>query len=284
MTSFTEFALLPSLLKTLETRSLIKPTEIQARVIPSLMSGKSIVGISETGSGKTLTYALPILHALKSLEIAKDPVTNERAPRAVVLAPTRDLGEQISRVFKTFTHETRIRVRPALGGTTFEQARRNTADVFEVLLATPGRLLQMIERNLLVLDDVQMLVLDEADQMVDEGFLSATKAIAAACPKNVQLSLFSATVSAGVQTLINDLFPLAEVVRSGGSGKVTATLTTKNLKVEDGDRWTVLERVLNKRTPGGTILFTNTREQCDKLAKSLNEAGYSCVVYRGGNG
>ena len=281
MHSFADFGLLPTLSKTLSTQKLIKPTEIQNRAIPLLMNRQSVVGISETGSGKTLAYVLPILHALKSLETAKDPVINEQAPRAVVLAPTRDLGEQISRVFKTYTHDTRLRVRVALGGTAFEQARRNTADVFEVLLATPGRLLQMIERKLISLNDVRILVLDEADQMVDEGFLPATKAIAAVCPKDVQMSLFSATVSTGVQSLISDLFPSAKILRSSQSGKPVATLTTKNLKVEDGKRWPILEKLLNERVAGGTILFTNTREQCDKLAKDLNAAGYPCAVYRG---
>ena len=281
MTSFTVFGLLPSLLKTLKSLKLVKPTEIQAQAIPLIMGGQSVVGISETGSGKTLTYVLPILHALKTLEDEKQPITNERAPRAVVVAPSRDLGEQISRVFKTLTHDTRLRVRPALGGTTLEQSRRGSADVFEVLLATPGRLLQMIERNLVDLSDVRTLVLDEADQLVDEGFLSATRAIAAACPRDIQMSLFSATISPGVQELITELFPKAEVVRSRGSGQVTSTLHTRNLKVEDGKRWPVLEWVLKQPIDGGTILFTNTREQCDNLAKALNDAGYPCVIYRG---
>lgn len=281
MSSFSDFGLLPSLLKTLKSQKLFKPTEIQTQAIPFLMSGQSVVGISETGSGKTLTYVLPVLHALKTLETQGESVTKERTPRAVILAPTRDLGEQISRVFKTYTHDTRLRVRPALGGMTFEQARRNTADLFEVLLATPGRLVQMIERDLIDLSDVRLLVYDEADQMVDQGFLPDSKAVAAECPRDVQMALFSATISPGVQELLTELFPSTEVVRSSGSGKVAATLTTRNLKVEDGLRWPVLERVLNKPADGGTMLFTNTREQCDKLAKQLNDAGYPCVIYRG---
>ena len=281
MRSFPDFGLLPSVLTTLKAQKLSRPTEIQAQIIPLLMSGQSAVGVSETGSGKTLAFVLPILNALKTLENEKNPVTNERSPRAIILAPTRDLGEQISRVFKTFTHDTRIRVRPALGGTKFEQARRNAADVFEVLLATPGRLIQLIQGNLIDLSDVRMLVCDEADQLIDEGFLTTTKAIVKACPHDIQMSLFSATISAGVQELINELFPKAEVVRSSGSGAVTATLQTKNVKVEDGKRWPVLERILSTPAHGGTMLFTNTREQCDALAKQLNDANYPCVIYRG---
>ena len=281
MTAFPDFGLLSSILSTLKGLKLRKPTDIQSQALPLLMSGQSVVGIAETGSGKTLTYVLPILHALKTRELENDPVTAERAPRAVVLAPTRELGEQISRVFKSFTHDTRLRVRPALGGATLAQAKRNTADVFEVLLATPGRLMQLIERKMIDLSDVRLLVFDEADQMMDEGFLPATKVLAAACPRDVQLALFSATLSPSVQELINDVFPGVEVVRTAGQGKVTTTLETKNLKVTDGERWPVLERVLANPAVGGTMLFTNTREQCDKLANDLNAAGHRCVVYRG---
>jgi superfamily II DNA/RNA helicase len=281
MNSFSDFGLLPSLLKTLKEKRLFKPTEIQANIIPLMMSGQSVVGVSETGSGKTLAYALPLLHLLKTLEDQKDPVTEENSPRAVVMVPTRELGEQVSKVFKTLTHDTRLRIRPALGGMTLAQARKNTAGAFEVLLATPGRLVQMIEADLINLKDVRMLVFDEADQMMDQGFLPDTNLVVDACPKYIQLALFSATVSTTVQTLINELFASAEVVRSKGSGKVVSSLTTKNLTVEDGKRWPLFEKVLTQRVEGGTMVFTNTRDQCDKLAKEITDKGYLCVIYRG---
>lgn len=281
MKSFSDFGLSSSILKTLKEKRLQKPTEIQSQAIPLLMSGQSVVGISETGSGKTLTYALPLLHLLKSLETDGMPVQDERTPRALVLAPTRELGEQIARVFKSFTHETRLRVRTALGGMNLEQARKNTSGAFEILLATPGRLVQMIERDLIHLNDVRVLIFDEADQMMDQGFLKDSKKIAETCPQEAQLALFSATISPHVQDLMSELFSGAEVIRTQGSGKTVASLITKNLRVEDGERWPVLERVLKADVEGGTMLFTNTREQCDKLAKLLHEKGYECLVYRG---
>jgi ATP-dependent RNA helicase RhlE len=112
MNSFNDFGLLPSLLKTLKEKQISKPTEIQMRVIPMLMSGQSVVGVSETGSGKTLAYALPLLHMLKSLEVEGSSVENEKAPRAIVMVPTRELGEQVSKVFKSLTHDTRLRWPP----------------------------------------------------------------------------------------------------------------------------------------------------------------------------
>ncbi len=281
MNNFADFGLLPSLVKTLTDKRITKPTEIQKNTIPLLMSGQTVVGVSETGSGKTLAYALPLLHMLKSLEENNQPITTESSPRAVIMVPTRELGEQVSKVLKTLTHDTRLRVRPALGGMAMEQSRRNVAGIFEVLLATPGRISQLMDNDQINLTDVRFLVFDEADQMMDQGFLDDSNKVYYACPKDVQLALFSATVSVDVQKLLNDLFEKAEIIKSSGSGKVVKTLETKNLIVKDGDRWTLLDRLLAKKTEGGTILFTNTREQCDKLAKELTDKGFPVSVYRG---
>lgn len=281
MNLFTEFGFIDSLKKTLKEKRLFKPTEIQSFTIPLLMSSQSVVGVSETGSGKTLAYALPMMNMLKTLELEGNPVHEENRPRAVVMVPTRELGEQVSKVFKTFTHDTRLRVRPALGGMTLEQARRNTSGPFEILLATPGRLVQMLEKRLIDLTDVRLLVFDEADQMMDQGFLPDSNFVVKACPADLQLALFSATVSTAVQELMNNLFTNAEVIRSKGSGKVVSSLVTKNMIVEDGKRWPLFEKILNQRTEGGTIVFTNTREQCDKVAKELTDKGYVCAIYRG---
>lgn len=281
MNSFSDFGLLPSILETLKEKKIFKPTEIQKNSIPLLMSGQSVVGVSETGSGKTLAYALPILHLLKSLENNKDGVTEESAPRAIVMVPSRDLGEQVAKVFKIYTHATRLRVRPALGGMDLAQARRNVAGPFEILLATPGRLIQLILKDHIKLHDVRTIVFDEADQMLDEGFLTHSKNIIEACPEDVQLSLFSATVSAQVEALMNTLFAKAEIIKSANSGKTVKTLITQNRLVLDGKRWPVFESVLKQRVDGGTLVFTNTREQCDKLAGELTEKGYACAVYRG---
>lgn len=281
MNQFTEFELIPSLLKTLKTQRLFNPTEIQFKIIPLLLKGYSAVGISETGSGKTLAYALPLLQQLKNLESSGDSVKTEASPRAIIMVPTRELGEQVSKVFKTFTHDTRLRVRPALGGMTFEQSRRNIAGPFEILLATPGRLVQLIEQNLIQLDDVRSLVFDEADQMLDQGFLPDSKLIVESCPSKIQMALFSATVSPAVQELMNSLFKSAEVLRSAGSGKIVSTLITKNMIVKDGKRWPIFEKILSQKIKGSTLIFANTREQCDKLALELTEKGYACEVYRG---
>lgn len=281
MNSFADFSLLPTLQSKLKEMELSATTEIQARAIPALLGGSSIVGVSETGSGKTLTYALPVLHQLKSLENSGDKITADSQPRALILVPARELGEQVSKVLKPFTHTTRLRVRTALGGATMEMTRRGVAGPFEILVATPGRLLKLLEMKLINLSDVRLLVIDEADQMLDDGFLTDAIRIVSFCPRDRQLALFSATVSPSVQTLMNQLFKDAEVIRSSGSQRVVQSLTTKNRNVIDGKRIPLLEKVLSEEVSGGTLLFTNTREQCDKLFEAMKERGFKCAIYRG---
>lgn len=281
MPALSDFGFIPSLQTTLAAQGLVTPTEIQTRAIPLLLAGRSVVGVAETGSGKTLAYVLPLLHHLKSQEAETGVVTATGRPRAVVLVPTRELGEQVSRVFKTFTHGTRLRVRAVLGGATLAVAKRNVSAPFDVLVATPGRLVQFQDRRLLDLSEVRVLVFDETDQMLDKGFLPDASRIAEACRPDRQMALFSATVSPAVQKLIARLFAAAEVVRSKGSHRLVPTLVTQNRAVDDGDRFAVLQPLLAKKVEGGTMIFTNTRAQCDKLAAALAEAGHPCVLYRG---
>ena len=278
---FAAFHLLPSLLDALREFGYAQPTEIQQRAIPALCEGRSVVGVAETGSGKTLSYVLPILHTLKSLESQGAAVTEESRPRAVVIVPGRELGEQVSKVFKQLTHTTRLRVRTALGGSTLVVARRNVAGPFEVLVATPGRALMLLEREHVDLGDVRTLVFDEVDQMLDPGFLPTADRIVAACPPARQLALFSATVPAAIQGLIRRRFAGAEVIRSEGSHKVVPTLTTVNRDVINGKRVPLLREVLAEKFTGSTLIFANTRTQCDEIVAQLALIDRKCVVYRG---
>lgn len=281
MKTFADFNLLPTIQATLAEKNFAEPTEIQTKAMPALLAGRSVVGVAETGGGKTLAYALPILHLLKTMEDAGDAVATDAQPRAVVMVPTRELGEQVTRVIKPFTHTTRLRVRAALGGSGLDVARKNLAGKFEVLVATPGTLIKLLTRGLVNLSDVRVLVFDEADQMLDPGFLPAASRIVGECPRNRQLALFSATVSPKVQELIQSLFADAEVIRSQGHHQVTSGLTTRNVQIDNGERFPALEGLLADNVEGGTLLFTNTREQCDKLARAIETAGYSTVIYRG---
>jgi len=281
MARFTDFDLIGSLQKTLTEAGLTTPTEIQAKAIPALLEGRSLVGVAETGSGKTLAYALPILHLLKTLEKSGDKVTHSSTPRALILVPTRELGEQVSKVFKLFTHTTRLRIRTVLGGTKMVSARENIKGEFEALVATPGRLLQMYTKRQIDLSEVGFLVFDEADQMLDTTFFADAQRIVAACPPERQIALFSATVSEAVQSIMTKLFADAEIIRTEGSNRVVASLRTENKTVIDGKRFPILEPMLGRDVVGGTLVFTNTREQCDKLAAEFTRKGVKHVICRG---
>ncbi|MEM6279658.1 MAG: DEAD/DEAH box helicase [Verrucomicrobiota bacterium] len=281
MSSFHGFGFLPSLRKTLDEQNFRSATEIQAKALPILLKGDSVVGIAETGSGKTLAYALPMMQRLKLLEESGYSISEPGQPWGLVLVPSSDLGEQVSKVFKAFTHDTRLRVRVAIGGMAMKVARKNVSGPFEILLATPGRLEQLMERKLVSLEDLKCLVLDEADQILDRGFLPAVQRVLAKCPLGTQKALFSATASDAVHSLMEELFSEAELVESSGRHKTVSSLVTENIDVPNGQRFPVLEEVPNQPAAGGTLIFCNTRDQCDALAAELDDHGYPSAIYRG---
>jgi len=280
MMTFEDFKLIPSLQETLLEQGFVTPTEIQNLTLQELLDGHSTVGLAETGTGKTLAYVLPVLHMLKTLENEGKSVTTESQPRAIVIVPSRELGEQVSKVFKIFTHATRLRIRSALGGTTFNMAKRNVAGCFEVLVATPKRTLQLFEHGL-SLKDVHQIVFDEADQMLDNSFLPTANRLVKACPPNPQMILFSATISDVVQELMHKLFSEVTVFKSKGSHRLVSTLTTRNELIARGNRFPVICDVLKEKVKGGILIFTNTKTQCDELAAQLKENKFECAVFHG---
>jgi superfamily II DNA/RNA helicase len=283
LTTFSELPLLPTLRTSLAEQSFKRPTEIQARTLPPLLDGRSLVGVSETGSGKTLAYVLPLLHQLKSLELGGSAVSTPGSPRGLVLVPARELGEQVSKVFKTLTHGTRLRVRTALGGTKKQVARQSVSGKFEVLVATPGRLKQLLEEGGLKLDDVRMLVFDEADSLLDKGFLPVAQGILETCPNSVQLVMFSATLPASLENAVSSLFTSPPVrVQTEGSERIVRTLKTENRRVANrAERFEVLCAVLAEAPTESTMLFVNSREQCETLGHWLDDQGIAYVDYRG---
>lgn len=258
------------------------PTPIQEQTLGPLLGGESLVGISQTGSGKTLAFVLPMLHQLKTLELEGSPVTESGRPRGLVLVPGRELGEQVSRVFKSLTHGTRLRVRTALGGTKKQVARQSVSGLFEVLVATPGRLNQLMDSGELRVDDVRMLVFDEADQMLDGGFLPTARRVVKAGPKRLQLVLFAATMPQTLETVVRSLFgskPLK--IQTENSELVVSTLVTDNRLVSNGRRLEMLATVLAEDSVVGTAIFVNTRQQCDAVADWLKGRGIGYSLYRG---
>ena len=282
MSSFSDFSLLPSLKNSLAEQGLSSATDIQARAIPLLLKRRSLVAVAETGSGKTLAYVLPMLHHIKELEAADCPVADGGRPRGLVIVPTRELGEQVGRVIKSLTHETRVRVRLAIGGTAKQVARQNVKGNFEILVATPGRLKQILAARKLRIDDMRVVVMDEADQLLDAGFLPVVMKVVRDCPAEAQLVMFSATMPKTLAAAVKDVFgekPL--VIETRGSQKVVRTLKTDNRAVPHGRRIEVLSKVLREAPKVGTLLFANTRAQCDVVAEWLDAEGIPYVKYMG---
>lgn len=282
MPAFSDYGLLPSLTETLTEQGLKTPTLIQARTIPAQLKGSGVVGVSETGSGKTLAYVLPLLHQLKTLELEGDAVADAGRPRGLVVVPGRELGEQVCKVFKGLTHGTRLRVRSVLGGTKKQISRQNVKGLFEVLVATPGRLTQFLDSGGLQLDDVRVLVFDEADQLLDPGFRPVARRVVRACPKEVRLCMFAATFPRTLDEVVDELFAAPpERVRTKLSRKGVQTLKTDNRQVSDGKRFDLLRRVLAEDKRAGTLLFANTREQCETISAWLDSEGLAYVTYMG---
>ena len=282
MTSFADLPLLPTLRASLAEQGLETPTEVQERAIPEMLAGRALVAIAETGSGKTLSYVLPMLHVTKNLESAESMVEDRGRPRGIVLVPGRELGEQVSRVFKGLTHGTRVRVRLATGGSAKQVARQNVTGEFEILVATPGRLEQLMKQRKVSLADVRMLVFDEADQLLDRGFLPFASRIVRDCRRGVQLAMFSATMRGSLDEVVREVFPEKPVhIETSGSKKVVRTLRTDNRVVDEGRRADALRRVLRENPEVGTLLFANTRGQCDKVAEWLEADEVPFVSYIG---
>ncbi len=282
MSKFSDFQLLPSLLESLKEQGFTQPTEVQARTLPALLKGDSVVAVSQTGSGKTLAYVLPMLHQLKSLENDGSSVERPGRPRGLVIVPGRELGEQVGKVLKGLTHTTRLRVRTVLGGTKKQIARQNVSGPLEILVATPGRLEQLLATGPLQLDDIRMIVFDEADQLLDPGFLPVARRIIAACSRRPQLAMFSATLPQSMDPIVGQFFTTAPLrVRTRGSQQVVATLRTDNRAVANGRRVDVLTAALAEAPDVGTLLFSNTRGQCERIASWLEDAGVPYTTYMG---
>jgi superfamily II DNA/RNA helicase len=280
--SFADAHLLSSLLEGLKELEISQPTEIQASTLGHLLRGHSLLGVSETGSGKTLAYVLPMLHTLKVLEEDASAVEDAGRPRGLVVVPGRELGEQVAKVFRSLTHSTRLRVRSVLGGSRKRTSRQSVAGLFEIVIATPGRLMHLLEAGDLRLDDVRQVVFDEADQMVDPGFLPTARRLISECPDGVQVVLFTATLPGSLQEVVDDLFEKPPItVRTSGSDRLVPTLVVDNRTVHRGHRFPLLEELLLADRETGTLLFGNSRAQCDTIADWVTEIGVPFVVYRG---
>jgi superfamily II DNA/RNA helicase len=280
MASFDDPSLRSSLRQTLQELGLTEPTEVQQLALPALLDGASAVVVAPTGSGKTLAYGLPLLQRVKQLEEDEGVVPRAGSPRGLVMVPGRELGEQVARELKRFTHQTRLRVRTVLGGVPLRKARSQVEGGVEVLVATPGRLGQLLDGGHVHLDALRMLVFDEVDELLEGGGADVVRRIPS--DGTVQRVAVSATLSRRVQERVEALFDAAPTwLEASGVGELVPTLRVVRRPVGPQGRLATLKEVLDDDPVAPTLLFVNTRDQVDEVAAFLEGQGYAFVTYRG---
>ena len=278
MTTFNNLGLSKSLLDTLEAHGFTTPTPIQQQAIPMLIKGRDLIGLAQTGTGKTAAFGLPIIEMLMGEHKRPEP----RSTRCLILAPTRELVNQIAANLKIFMKKTPLKVALIVGGASINKQQMQMERGVDVLVATPGRLLDLIARRALTLGHVSHLVLDEADQMLDLGFIHDLKKIAKMVPARRQTLLFSATMPKAIADLASDFLRDPVTVEVSPAGK-TADRVEQFVHFVAGknDKTTMLKDSLDKHPEGRSIVFMRTKHTAEKLMKYLDSIGYKVASIHG---
>jgi ATP-dependent RNA helicase RhlE len=277
LTSFQIFGLAEPITRALAEEQYSTPTPIQSDAIPVVLAGRDIVGIAQTGTGKTAAFALPILNRLH----ANRKPLEKKSPRVLVLSPTRELSGQILDSFRTYGRHMRIQSALVIGGVPMGRQVRDLMNGLDVLVATPGRLLDLMRANAVRLNQVEVLVLDEADRMLDMGFIHDIRTIVAKLPKERQTLLFSATMPREIADLA------AQMLRDPARVAVTPVASTVDrvdqrvILVDKPAKSALLIEVLRNEVTGQTLVFTRTKHGADKVVKSLHHAGLSAEAIHG---
>ncbi|MFN6924683.1 MAG: DEAD/DEAH box helicase [Tabrizicola sp.] len=270
MTSFADLGLSPKLLKALEKTSLKQPTPIQVQAIPHIMKGADLMGLAQTGTGKTAAFGLPLLHRL--LDIGHPP--GPKHVRALILAPTRELTTQIRDNLESFTRGTAVKVTMVVGGASlFKQAQALSRGT-DVLVATPGRLIDLLERGDVSLEKCGYIVLDEADHMLDMGFIHSLRKIVRHIPLKRQTLLFSATMPKDIEEIADTYLRNPVRVQVAPPGKPVERIVQGVHFIPNGDKARLLEEYLKKHPGEQALVFGRTKHGSEKLAKLLASWGF----------
>jgi len=275
--SFSDLGLADPIQRALNTRNHVIPTPIQARAIPPLLDGRDILGIAQTGTGKTAAFALPILHQLFRRRGQNGP----RNPRALILAPTRELAIQIGDEFRAYGKFLHLRQAVIFGGVSQRPQVTALNRGVEIVVATPGRLLDLMNQRRLSLDAVEFLVLDEADRMLDMGFVRDVQKIIAAIPKQRQSLLFSATMPTNVARLANEI--LSNPIRAEVTPQATPieSLEQSIYHVESAAKTALLATILDDPDLSRVIVFARTKHRANRVADQLAKRGHTAEAIHG---
>ncbi|MCC6590311.1 MAG: DEAD/DEAH box helicase [Bryobacterales bacterium] len=275
MNLFSELNLSSQVQSNLEKNKFSKPTPVQAEAIPPALEGRDVIATAQTGTGKTLAFALPIVERLLSTP------AKPRTVRAVILSPTRELALQIRDAFALLTARTQIAATAVVGGMDEQRQLRDIRNGAQIIVATPGRLCDFLDRKLVKLGAVEVVVLDEADRMLDMGFLPSIKAILEKTPPERQTLLFSATIDKSMAKLIEEQVKDPVRIAIGATTKPAEGINLHVYEVEQDRKLALLHHLL-QNDQGAFLVFTRTKHGTDRLADRLAKQGVAAARIHGG--
>jgi ATP-dependent RNA helicase RhlE len=268
--SFSELGLSDTLLQALQTCGYTQPTPIQEQAIPLILQGKDIIGAAQTGTGKTAAFALPTLQRLG----AHDP----DAPRCLVLVPTRELAIQVEENFRRYGQNAELRITLLYGGVSYHDQTRELRIGTDVIVATPGRLLDLWGRRHVKLDKIRVLILDEVDRMLDMGFIEDVSRIIHLCPKERQTLLFSATVEKSILNIAKWALREPEIVDSRSGATSAETVEHSVYPVESYQKYDLLLALLAKTDFKSVLVFTRTKRDADRITEWVESTNNSVAT------
>ncbi len=275
--TFTNLGVSQPLIQTLINKGYLIPTPIQVQSIPIVLQGKDIFGCAQTGTGKTAAFALPILQLLQE---KNDPST-KKTIKALILAPTRELAQQIYDSFRVYGSNYKLNTCVIFGGVGQAAQVSSLKNGTDIVVATPGRLLDLMNQGFVKLNNVEHFVLDEADRMLDMGFINDIKKIIAKLPKQKQTLFFSATVSSEIKHLANNILVSPSYVSVSPVSSTAETVKQSLYYVNKEDKRSLLKHVLNNDTIEHALVFTRTKRGADKVARDLNNDGIKAEAIHG---
>jgi superfamily II DNA/RNA helicase len=277
---FSELALAAPILRAISNMGYQHMTPIQAQAIPAVLQGRDVMGAAQTGTGKTAAFSLPLLQRLLQHENAS--TSPARHPtRALVLLPTRELADQVAQQIKLFAQCTQLRCAVVFGGVDMKPQTQELKGGVEILVATPGRLLDHIEAKTAVLSQVEYVVLDEADRMLDIGFLPDLQRILSYLPAQRTTLLFSATFSPDIKRLANSYLQNPITIEVARSNATASTVEQLFYTVDEDQKRYAVQQILNQRQIQQAFIFVNSKLGCARLARSLEREGLKTAALHG---
>lgn len=277
LNKFQALGLSESVVRPLELLGFDNPTPIQTQAIPVVLSGRDVMGLAQTGTGKTAAFGLPIIHHLMDMLGRPAP----RTTKSLILAPTRELVTQIAVNLRTFTKGTPIKVNSVVGGMSIQAQVKQLSFGSDILVATPGRLLDLVKRQAIRLDSAKFLVLDEADQMLDLGFIHVLREISQLVAKQRQTLLFSATMNKQMADIASAFLKDPVRVEVASQGRAADKVVQSVYYVEGKEKTELLKTLLGKNPDDLSLVFARTKHGAEKLMKSLVDIGFKAGSIHG---